>query len=323
VRLGVACSEEEGPGVLLGSVVDLLTNRPLPGAAVTLRSGAYGDALLGVTQTDAAGQYVFCDVPRIPGMTLRANLQGITGRALEVPEPRPEQLDPLYLEWSTVVDVVGTVVDGATNQPLPGAVVSLPDRGARSVSNDDGVFRIEGQGAGDMIMTTSALGFATRTDTLSTVSGDLLDLTVVLGVEAIELAPIVVRARSQRESEVRALASRADAMTVAQIDSVLPRVIDFAGLIRNARFPGLGVNEDVDGNMCIEMLRFSRPGCNMVEVFLDGLRLSAAQVVLNAMDPNIVESLQFLDPLEALARYSGPNTQFGVLLIRTRRNSRR
>ena len=322
VRSGEECSAEAGAAVLSGLVRDLLTGNPMPGAAVRLRSEQFGQVMLGVALTDAEGAYRFCDVPQIPGLSIRAEVEAMTSRAFTLPDPPGGTMEPIYIEWSTPVDIVGTVVDAVSGEPVSGATVTLLDRGARSTSNDAGVFRIQGQGAGRLVMTTSVLGYAPRTDTLDTTSGDLLALTIVLGAEPILLDPIEVRVRAAPEAEARALGSRFDMMTLAQVDSILPRVLDFASLVRNAYFPGIRVSTLADGTLCIGTLR-GGPDCAMVEVYLDGLRLSHAETVLTSLDPAVVESLQYLDSFEARIRYMGPRVHNGVLLIITRSGRRR
>ena len=321
VRSGDQCDASPGTAVLEGVVRDLLTGNPMPGASVILRSREFASMQLGEGSTDLTGAYRFCDVPQIPGLTVQAVVEGIQSRLIGLPDPPRGEVEPLYIEWSTPVDLVGRVVDAQTNAPLAGARVAVVGRGAQSTTNDDGVFRVQGQGAGRMVLESSMLGYAPRTDTLDTASGDVLDVTIRMSVEAIELDPIEVSVQRLPEAQARAEGSRFDVMTPAEVDAVLPRVIDFGGLVRNALFPGIRVSTLADGTLCIANMR-NGPDCAMVEVYLDGIRLSHAETVLVSLDPNVVESIQYLDAFEARIRFMGPRVHNGVLLIRTRSGRR-
>lgn len=307
--------------VLSGLVLDLLTGAPLPGADVELHNERYGPMVLGVATTDASGAYRFCRVPPVAGLALQGRVGDVVSAMLPVPQRAVGEMEVLYLEWSAPIDVVGRVVDATTGVPLPGATVAIAERGVVSTTDGAGLFQLQGQGAGRLELVTSMLGFRSRTDTLTTVSGDRLDLTIRLAADPIELEPIEVSVRARQSEERRRVASRFDQMTRDEVDAVLPRTMDFAGLVRNARFPGMTVSERADGTVCVGTLR-GGPGCSMVEVYLDGVRIQEASSLLAALDPNIVESLLYLDPFEARIRYAGPRVQNGVLLIFTRRGRR-
>ncbi len=327
VRTGAACDDSTlaDTRVVAGHVRDLLTEQPMPGMSVILRSTRFADRVLAVTQTDGRGTFRFCAVPAIAGIALQAQAERSASEPELIPSGRRWE-GSLYIEWSVPIDLAGRVVDAVTGAPIEGATITVDGRGARSTSQTDGVFRIAGQGAGRVSLTTSAVGYATRTDTLSTTSGDALDLELRMSVDAFELAPILVRARSTEAFEELTSGSRFDVMTLAEVDSVLPRVMGFNSLLRSAQFPGLQVSEGQAGAVCVQAHRGGSSlagGCNMVEVFLDGVRLHASEHVLATLEPGIVESMQFMDPLEAGVRFTGPRVNNGVLIITTRHGTRR
>ena len=135
--------------------------------------------------------------------------------------------------------------------------------------------------------------------------------------------------RSNRPTGLTTPGARFSGLTAAQVDSIVPRVFDFAGLARAARVPGVTITEKMLANafgqadlgVCIEMQR-SRAGlnpntCNMVEVRLnDGPVPDPAFFLLN-LDHRDVKEFQFLTPLEAGLMY-GQRGANGVLLIYTR-----
>jgi hypothetical protein len=310
----------------LGEVRDLLTQQPMPGVTVNLRSTEYAELALATTNTNAKGSFRFCGVPAIPGVVLQAEAEGLRSPFETLPDGRSAWSGSLYIAWSVPIDLAGHVIDAATGDPVEGAVVTVDGRGARSTTASDGGFRIAGQGAGSVSLTTVALGYSTRTDTLATTSGDRLDVRILMGVEAFELEPIVVRARSEAEFEELTMGSRFDVMTRAKVDSVLPRVMGFNSLLRSAQFPGLIVTERHHGTVCVQAHRAGASfsgGCAMVEVFLDGVRLFEAETVLANLEPGIIESMRFMDSVEASVRFMGPRVKNGVLLIETRHGTRR
>jgi hypothetical protein len=268
-----------------------------------------------MTRTDGNGTYVFCGVPSLEGLNVTGELMGTSSRAVSVSQDTEAPTPPIYVRWSKPVDITGRVVDGATGTPLDGVRIDLPGRPARSLTNEDGEFRIAGQGAGPLVLRSTRVGYMPRTDTVEVSSGDRLDFEIPLYEEAVELDPIVVRVRSDSETERRAVASRIDAMSITQIDSILPRVTDIVDLIRAGNFPGVRIERGV-GGVCIEMTRGGST-CNGVTVFLNGTRLDNPSLILTIL-PESIGRIQFFDPMEAAVRYGGPRVQNGVLVITLR-----
>jgi hypothetical protein len=73
--------------------------------------------------------------------------------------------------------------------------------------------------------------------------------------------------------------------------------------------------------VCVEHNRArnrSGAGCQMITVFLDGLRLPDPGVFLAELNPQVVETIQLFGPSEAAMRYGNVGIN-GVVLITTRR----
>ncbi|MEZ4416135.1 MAG: carboxypeptidase-like regulatory domain-containing protein [Gemmatimonadota bacterium] len=314
---GSACLRPDVPPgrVVRGSTLDLLTLQPLGGVAVTLRSTVGREIrLLGQTTSDAQGAYVFCGVPDVAGLNVTGELTAITSRSVPIAADSAAPVPPVYIRWSEPADIAGQVLDGSSGAPLEGVTIALEGRPVRAVTDADGQFRILGQGAGRLIVRSSRIGYATRTDSIDVASRDRLDLEIHLFEDAVELPPIIVRARSDLSEQRSAGGTRVDALTRMQIDSLLPQVTDFTSLLDAARFPGLTVRR-TGFDLCVEIVR-AGPGCNVAMVMVDGVRmLDTAGLV--TIRPETVASVQVLDPFEAHTRFGHPG-RYGVLLITTR-----
>jgi hypothetical protein len=92
--------------------------------------------------------------------------------------------------------ITGRVIDQADGEPVAGAEVVLDDGTLRGITDDDGAFRLEGVPGGPHLLRTRRLGYGSRTDSLHVPARALLDVTVALSVEAIELDALVVTVRS-------------------------------------------------------------------------------------------------------------------------------
>jgi len=296
--------------------LDLLTLQPLGGVDVTLKStNERGIRIVGVGDSNSDGRYVFCGVPPWSGLNVTAEFMAETSRTILIPDTPSDEVPPIYLRWSRPADIIGRVFDGATGEPLEAVLVELVGRPVRSLTDNEGTFRFPGQGAGRFIVRSSRIGYMTRTDSVDVASADRLDFEITLFEEAVGLAPIVVRVRSDLESQRRGPATRRDMLTQTQVDSLLPRVTDMVSLLRAGGFAGVEIEYRGGGGLCVEITRGAR-GCNSVLLFVNGVRMDIG--TLADILPESVATLQFLDPFEARIRFGGPGIQNGVLTITLR-----
>ena len=94
--------------------------------------------------------------------------------------------------------VQGRVLDESTRAPVSGASVSLRDDGgaeaAGSVSNDLGLFELRAPAAGVYSIRVGHLGYGEYSSAgLEVAEGEVLEVEIRLGIEAIPLEPVVVR----------------------------------------------------------------------------------------------------------------------------------
>lgn len=161
--------------------------------------------------------------------------------------------------------------------------------------------------------------------------GRALDGRALHGVTTADVtvprAPIVLEGVTVTGRSTRAEVERARSTSARLLDRS-----DIARLQAGARhlgdvlraIPGLEVREGshADSGICVEALRRMRSartarGCEMVQVYLDGARLSAPGSVLVTMSPSDLESIELLSPAEAGLRF-GTGAGTGALVIYSR-----
>jgi len=104
---------------------------------------------------------------------------------------------PLHLvsQETPASTIRGRVLDRDTGTPLDGATVRLPGLGLGRITDLQGWFRFDDVPLGTHGLLVEALGYSTRTDSLTLSAGQLLDLTVTLSVDPIPMEGITVTAR--------------------------------------------------------------------------------------------------------------------------------
>lgn len=294
-----------------GTVADMLSRRALPGTSVTLQAPAsYVEQIVARGTAGEAGAYTLCVDHLGDGWQIYAELDTLVSRTVTVVPGAV--VDTLYIPWSQPATLAGSVRVQGTGAPVEAARISIEGRPARAITDGDGRFTLRGIGAGPLVVTTSHTGFATRVDTILAESGANVGLEITLGQEAIELDPIVVTAR--RPPSLRERTGQMLGMTRQQVAAALPRSVDFISMLRQANVPGLTVSADGPDGPCVAFLR-SGQGCAMVQVFVNGNRISNPGLMVATVDPSMVEEFIVLRPAFAQFQYMGPLIQNGVLDI--------
>jgi hypothetical protein len=122
-----------------------------------------------------------------------ASLLGDLGIAVDT---RVRSLVREGLQPGSPVRIVGTVRDAGSGRPVMDAEVRLEGTTHVRVADRAGRFNFENVQPGRHTLVVDMLGYATRLDTLDVFGGTDLDVQVALAQRAIELAPIIVEARS-------------------------------------------------------------------------------------------------------------------------------
>jgi len=304
------CVPDSERETITGTVADLLSRRPLPGASVMLRRPArWVPEVLAVVEAGAEGRYAFCAEGPREGWDVVARLDTMESRAR--PVRVDGSVDTLYVPWSRPANLTGRVRMLGTDRPVAGARIEVVDRPVRTFTADDGTFRLSGMGAGPLVIRTTSLGMRIRVDTILAESGANVRLEIAMSADAIDLPPIVVTAARAPNARGRGLPVLG--MTPEEVEAILPRSIDFLTMLRWSNTPGLLVQVGRDGT-CVSFFR-SSAGCAMLEVFVNGVRVSNASDYLMTLDPAAVREFIIIRPAFAQFQYMGPRTPNGVLDI--------
>jgi len=326
--LSAWCSAEPGDGATSvgGIVTDALTGVPLPRATVSALGGRRGilqrRRVAREVRTDASGQFQLCNLDHSEPLTVTVAFGNNSGTPVRLGQSGAHILD-FAITISDPVTITGSVFDYGTRAPIPGVHVRLLGSDHSQLTDSTGAFGFTGVPPGKQIIETSLLGYAPRVDSLTVFSNEAIGLEIELATEPIALEPLVVVAR--REQPVFTTpGTRFLGLTEAQVDSIAHRVMDFAGIARAARAPGLSIKEARlagEEMLCIEMGRNWRSGdpnsCNMVLVLVNDAIVSDPHIFLNHLNPRDVRRIQFITPIEAGVLYGTPGAA-GVLLIYTR-----
>ena len=330
--LSAWCSIEPGEGdtSIGGIVTDALTGVPLPRARVTAFGPVSGilqrRQMVGEARTENSGEYRLCHLDWSEELTVLVTFGGNEAMPFDIARSGAQVVD-VAIHISDPVTISGSVVDWATRTPVPGARVQLIGSNHSELTDSAGRFGFVGVPPGKQIIETTMLGFAPRIDSLTAFSNEALGLEILLATEAIALDPLVVTGR-RRDRIFTTPGTRFSGLNEAQIDSIIPRTMDFASLARAARTPGVSITErlianafgDAQPGVCIEMQRNRGGGantCNMVEVRINDGPVPDPSFFLMDLNPQDVARIQFITPIEAGLLY-GDRGANGVLLIYTR-----
>jgi hypothetical protein len=336
----------EGTGVLAGVVYDPNTDIPLPGARITLEWDAEGIRRSRDLFASDAGRFVACAVPAEVPITARVYSLGAVSiahaniRVGETALARHDLTMDLRRASATLrivsdaaheradglSDLTGSLVDASTGQPIQGARVQLSGRAMAMVTGQDGRFRATNVEAGSYTIEVEHLGYGQRTEAIDVPGASAISLELRLAAQTIELGEITVRAR--RETLAGRMAGAAPMRTLAgeRIEQIQRR----GALLYEALYeiPGLRLNYARAGGeghllVCAEIARgrttITQNGCNMVEVFLDGVAVpyDVAQELLS-QGLQDYERIELLRPLEAM-RWGFRANEAGALFLWTQR----
>ncbi|THF77100.1 carboxypeptidase regulatory-like domain-containing protein [Cohnella fermenti] len=150
------------PGSLSGEVREEGTGTPLPGIAV--RIADLNGVTLDITETDAAGQFVFLSLP--PGVySLLVNSVGYANRALSVAiQSGADTFAGISL--TRLSGAASGLVQDAEGRPIEGAILTVTLNGAtiaRDVTDSAGMFFLPSLYPESFIVTAEAAGFAAQT----------------------------------------------------------------------------------------------------------------------------------------------------------------
>jgi hypothetical protein len=350
--LAMTCgsARSDSTTVLVGTVHDLTSDVALPGARLRITRGTTtgGDAV-----ADRAGHFRFCNVPIGDDVSLDVEAWGRTATfPLRLASAGVSRIDvPLELgALQFAIAITGTspasgsnstltmtLRDAATGIPMRGAAVWFGTTGLAAYSNGMGIVRLDRVTPGEHDLRVEMVGYGSRSMPVLVPEGRNLQLDIRVPAVPVALEPISVHShmrsefRSPRESNTRVDIIAGSEMKAAEDRGA--RVID---LLRGS-FPGVFVHEgqystihhpELDYIVCIESLRrmdrlrlpdgVQTPFCDMVAVIMDGVPTFHAGQFLKNMTVRDIESVEYLNPLDAGLRYGNRAAQSGALVIWSR-----
>lgn len=238
------------------------------------------------------------------------------------------RLDSLIREGITTGEMgtlVGRITDFQTGRPIAGVLVRLPGRDLTAITESDGRFAIPELRAGRVVIEAEMLGYATRSDTITLIPGQILEATFGMTTQPIALDPISVTVRSRWLDsngfyERRASGLAGHYFNRAEIERRSPS--QFTDLVRD--LPGVSMVSDEVGKTQVRFRRVTTMtgnfgdlarGCEPA-VYYDGVPMNLGFDRLHEIP------IPFIDGVEVYVGAATP-IQFkhpcGVILIWTRR----
>ncbi len=218
--------------------------------------------------------------------------------------------------------VSGRVVESATQEPVPGAAVSVAARNA--VSGQDGRFTITGVPAGTQTVQATRIGYGQATQQVTVQAGQTATVTLALGSQALLLEGVVAIGYGERQ--VRDVTGSVQG--VAAEDFNTGRVVSAEQLIQG-KVAGVQISDNGEpgGTNNIRIRGGTSLTASSEPLFvIDGVPiaagggLSAGRNPLNFLNPDDIERVTVLKDASSTAIY-GSRGANGVIIIETRTGS--
>ena len=225
--------------------------------------------------------------------------------------------------------ITGRVIDGATQQPLAGAQITVAGTQLGGIANAEGTFLILNVPAGQHTVRAQMIGYASQEARVTVTAGQSVQANFTLSTSAISLDAIVVTGTSGRGQARRTLGNSISAVNAAELTEVAP-ISDVRQLLQG-RTPGVMLLNSTGvvgggGRMRIRGSGSLTAG-NEPVVYIDGVRVQSGQVrtqsntsqpinLLEAFNPDDIESIEVIKGPAAATLY-GAEAATGVIQIIT------
>ena len=224
--------------------------------------------------------------------------------------------------------ITGRVTD-SQQQPIAGAQVIVVNGPSRTVTGQDGTYRIPGVRAGSVQVSATRIGYDTRVQTVQVAAGGTATADFTLSSSALEIGGLVVTA-SGREQRQRELGNAIG--TISAQDVEMASVPTTTNLLQG-RSPGVSVTQHSGTAGAAQRIRIR--GANSVSLsnepllVIDGVRATLTDGFtnigtwqspsrLNDINPEDIENVEILKGPAAAALY-GTAAANGVIQITTKR----
>lgn len=351
VLLALTCpapTPDRPTSVLIGAAFDNKTGVALPAAKLDLR---WKGGKAGVV-ADASGHFRFCEAPAEVPLTLTATSWGRSGSTtvtltdavhrVDVPVAlNAIELTTQLMGRSSIPGAQTSIVtlllrDARTGEPLRTAQAGFGKSGNLKSADQLGQIRFEDVSPGEHYFRIQHLGYGERFALIDVPEGQDLQYDVNVPPQPVSIAPITVTSETAQIRTSRESPTRLDVVSGAEMASAEQRAATIPDLIRQ-KFPALFVSEgafstldnyNLENIVCIESVRrlarlrlpdgVRTPYCEMVIVVVDGTPVRQGGAYLRNLSVRGIESLEFLNPLEAAAQIGGRSGETGALVLWTR-----
>lgn len=226
--------------------------------------------------------------------------------------------------WAQEGTIAGTVMDGETEEALPGATVQVVGLNIGSATDGNGQFRITGVPAGEQTVQVSFVGYQSAERTVNVPEDGTTRIRVTLQPQTAELEEVVVQAygAQRTEGEVSGSVSSIDAQSIENVPSQSAQSLlqgRAAGVTvsHTSGNPGSGFEVNIRGEGSINAGTQPLYIVDGVQVSFSGGSETTDTSPLNAIDPGDIESIEVLKDAAAAAIY-GAQASNGVVIINTK-----
>jgi len=224
------------------------------------------------------------------------------------------------MAFAQKVSIKGTVVD-ETNQPLPGASVSIDGTTLGATTDANGLYTITGVSAGNFTLTAKFIGYVAVKKTI-TVGSSVLTVDFGLKPESQNLNEVVVigygsaRKKDLTGSVAQISAKDFNEGPVTTPEALITGKVSGVDIISNSGAPGAGSTIRIRGGASIS-------ASNDPLIVIDGVPISNAGIAgldnqLASINPNDIESFTILKDASSTAIY-GSRASNGVIMITTKK----
>jgi len=223
--------------------------------------------------------------------------------------------------------LTGRVLEEGADVPVPGAMVSLVDRGGehRAVATTDSVgrFVLAPPEAGEFVVEASRLGYeSARSPLLALEVGGRVSIEIMMRAMPVGLEGLEVSVEREAELLLRNFGHTPGTLGTRWIDreaiEAMPLPVGPAEAIRWRGIPGVSVAEPLSpgtAELCVVFTR--RGGCALV--MLNGIEISP--LAAQQMNSHDLEAIAILTPVDATTFY-GTRAANGAVLLWTRSGRR-
>jgi TonB-dependent receptor len=197
--------------------------------------------------------------------------------------------------------VAGRVVDAASSDPLPGAIVGIKDTTLETVTDRDGRYRLTGAPAGAQVLVIRFLGRRDQLAEVVVTAGATLETPIAFDQPYAYNETVSVTSELMLDAQARALNQQKNALDIRNVVSadLIGSFPDPNAAETTQRIPGITITKD-QGEGRYVSVRGTEPRLN--SMMLDGERIPAPDPLLRQVALDVVPSelLQAIEVSKAL-----------------------